>query len=132
MVAPQIELAEGTEDVVAGDRRVETHEKFSKVPQDNGRIQVRPNSLVWEETVHDVEWQWSKEANQICRCDPLVASTNGKHLGSNGPSNGECVELLDLGTRPDVGTFRGLENGCLVFDDAKDCLDQVTMFVHRW
>jgi hypothetical protein len=82
---------------------------------------------MWEKAVHDIEREWDEEAKEVCCRNPLVAGADGEQLRRHGPGDGEGVELLDLRARPDVGSFDGLENGRLVFDDARNTLDQVLM-----
>jgi hypothetical protein len=69
--------------------------------------------------VHGVEGEGNEENDQVCGSDPLVTGTDREHLGSDGPGNSEGVELLDVGTRPDAGTFNRDENLSLVLDDAR-------------
>jgi hypothetical protein len=48
------------------------------------------------------EWNRYNESKQIANCDPLVASTNGEHITSNGPSDGKGIILLDILAGPDI------------------------------
>ena len=75
-----------------------------------------------EEAVHGVEWEGHEEADQVCGGDPLVARTDGEHLRRDGPGDGQCVELLDVGSGPDVGTFDGYEDLGLVLDNAEQII----------
>ncbi len=126
-VTSQIELTKEADHVVAGDGRIQTDEKFSKIPQDDGSIKVWPNSLAGEEFVHDIEGHRGNEADQERCGDPLIDGAKGEHFGGNRPRNGKSVELLNLGTGPDVGTFSRLEDGCLILDDTKN-----TIRLRKW
>ncbi len=45
-----------------------------------------------------------EEANEVGNGDPLVLGTDREHVLGDGPSDGKGVELLNVLTRPDVGT----------------------------
>jgi hypothetical protein len=55
--------------------------------------------------MHNVEWQRGEETDEEGDRDPLVTSADGKHLRGDGPSDGQGIELLNLGAGPDVGSF---------------------------
>lgn len=72
-----------------------------------------------EEAVHGVERKGHEEADQVCRSDPLVSGTDGEHLWGDGPGDGQGVELLNVGTGPNAGTFNSDENLGLILDNAE-------------
>lgn len=118
-IPTEIKLPKGTQDIITCDRGIKTDKQFTEIPQDDGRVKIRPDALAREdEAVHDIKGQRGKEANEVGGRDPLVAGADGEHLGGDGPGDGERVELLDLGAGPDVASLGGLEEGGLVLDDA--------------
>lgn len=53
----------------------------------------------------EIEGERSGKADEVGDGDPFVSSTDGEHLWSDGPGDGEGVELLDLRSTPNIGTF---------------------------
>lgn len=64
-VFPQVELAEGSNVVVHEDARVDTNAKISKIPKNDGEVEIRPDTLMWEISGHDPEWNWDDEPKEI-------------------------------------------------------------------
>jgi hypothetical protein len=123
-VLPQVELTEEADRVVAEDGRVDTNEQVAEVPGDDASVKIRPDALVGEESMHEIEWKRDHEAHKECRSNPLVTGSKREHFRSNGPGNGQGVEHLNVGTRPDVGTFNRHEDVGLVLDNPIQGLDE--------
>ncbi len=99
------------------DGGVDADDQVSEVPENDGEIQVRPDLLLGEEFVHEVEGKRDEEAEEIGDADPFVTSTNGEHFRGHRPGDSGTVQTLDVDPRPNGGSFNGQESWKLVGDD---------------
>jgi len=77
-ILSQIELTKEANCEENPDGRVDSNDEVSEVPQDDGEIEVGPDSLVGEEFGHEVEWEWNGESEEVGDADPLVTGAKGE------------------------------------------------------
>jgi len=86
------------------------------LPKDDGSVDIS-EGWVRIEAIGKPERKRDKEADEIGDRDELVLGADGEGFARDTPCDGQCVELLDVLSRPDVGASQAYQNWGLVFDD---------------
>jgi hypothetical protein len=71
-ILSEIPLTKDSNDVVGQNGGIDADKQVAHIPQNYGAVEVAPDALLWEYSVHDVEGQWAKEADEERNCHPSV------------------------------------------------------------
>jgi len=129
-------LSGEAKDEVAEDGGVDSDEEPAHVPENDGQVDITEESDLGV-AVDDPEGEGDEEACEVGERNPLVSSTDGKHVTCDTPGNGKGVVLLDVLTRPDVGALDGGQDSKLVVNNAlhhdvvEDCANNAAEYLSR-
>lgn len=104
VVLAEVELADESHDEEHGKGTVDADEQVAHVPENDGRVDVAP-VLVATPAVCEIRGDGHDEADQERQSHPFIAAADAEHLARYAPGDGKGVELLNILTRPDVGTL---------------------------
>jgi len=112
----QIPLSEEAKEIEDAEGGVDADEEEAHLPEDDGCVDVSECGM-WVVAVGEPEGNWDGESDEICYRDPFILGTDRESFTCDTPSDGKCVELLDVLSAPDIGAGEALQDWSLIVND---------------